>query len=551
MINIPLKLYFVYMNTYRRNCLLIVILFSIIINCGCIEENTVTLPSPEIEIISVEEISYGKFAVKTKIVKGEGQITEKAELIFEDITVYENEKIIYNIPIQEDKIQVDSIIIDTKLRNHDFNISLKLLTNKYEYISYNHVIRSKKNNFEFTILQDARYSFNTSTIAKFLNRGSNVTIIMYYDNKITSESFEIKLNKTIPLEHNLNFINYLGEDKFNSFIEFIVPQDIEPGEYDIYVYIDGFEFKVDSKIKVLEGEWDLFNNSFTDGPRLRSSWFILNNELFLIGGQKTDGSQPVNTIWNLNLNDNTWARFNDFPVFQEYDKWIIPTNNLSNNNKGYILCNNADTIEIWEYEYQNKTWEKITNYPGQYVAHPISFTLNGNIYIGGGVDLDSHITHYELWKYNFNAGNWARCNDVTNIVETCTSISNTYCTSENKLYFFTYNGKFFEYDPILDCWTLKERYTGPDRGKPYLTYMNNRIYLLAGYAKDSYNYPLLDCWDYNILTGKWELNSLMSVYSDKGIAFSFDNKVICGMGQIQVGYHTYNDPYLYKLNPQQ
>jgi hypothetical protein len=176
------------------------------------------------------------------------------------------------------------------------------------------------------------------------------------------------------------------------------------------------------------------------------------------------------------------------------------------------VCCPGYNASVYKFDPANGTITEINNntVPGR--GGPVSFSLPGKVYFGGGTHhLDSRKS--DLWEFNISAGTWTRKNDLP--AERWAITAGT--DENNKVYglFYTQTGgprrnELYEYDEPNDAWIKRSelvndyRYWGVDTNPhPCLTFfIGNSIYILGGKVLDyTVNNTL---YKYNIPSGEWK-----------------------------------------------
>jgi hypothetical protein len=60
---------------------------------------------------------------------------------------------------------------------------------------------------------------------------------------------------------------------------------------------------------------------------------------------------------------------------------------------------------------------------------------------------------------------------------------------------------------------------------------------------------LKDCWEYDTEIDKWELNSFVPSYANTGLANTYNNSLISGLGFAPIGYMDFFEPKLFIMTP--
>lgn len=151
------------------------------------------------------------------------------------------------------------------------------------------------------------------------------------------------------------------------------------------------------------------------------------------------------------------------------------------------------------YSLSQISWTPIGNYPFGAVEQPMSFTIAGTVYAGGG-RLDG--TYPSNWyKYNPVADSWTPIDSFPGLGRwspiTFAVNGKGYCAlgHNGSMYF----NDVWEYDPIADSWTQKNNFSGPSRYSAISFVIGNKAYAGTGFdgsmLDDFYEYdPSLDTW---------------------------------------------------------
>jgi hypothetical protein len=527
---------------YFKICLLIFFLTT------C-KEDIITLSPPQIEIISFEEITFGKFEIKIALDLGERQQIKTAEIILEDITVISPTNIIRDLSLTEQQNQTINVLIDNAKINHDYKAFAKITTDKYEYLSEFKIIRASKNSFSFEILNNENYFDYENNISNMVNRGDSLIAELYFQSEIKNKKIEIKLNKSIKVDHNLFFD---GDYSFTNAGKMLVgqiyiPANLNPGDFEVYAYIDDVEIKATTKIRVLNGKWNVFDKSFPGENLAERAWFVKGNNLIIAGGTPPWSRPSSFPVWRYDLTNKTWKQMKDFTSSKETeDRRILSYSNFINN-EGYILfyVNNAP-IEIWKYNEEDDTWVFITNYPIYASEYHLNFSIANILYISGLTRPEDWINNvYQVWSFDFEEKKWERLNNLPTTIEA--DFTETSSTNE-KGYIFerSITNRMWEYNPENDIWKLMSRFPGPKRENSNLIEKDGNIYLIGGNQIWAGGITLRDCWVFSPSKNIWYLNSFIPDRSQSGIAFCWNSKIIYGMSYYQNWNLSY-DSFLYEL----
>lgn len=165
--------------------------------------------------------------------------------------------------------------------------------------------------------------------------------------------------------------------------------------------------------------------------------------------------------------------------------------------KAFLLLS---TVLLVTVTYQLKAqWGPINDYPGGITDACGSFSLNGDVYIAGGLGLKS------LYKYETSSGTWARMADIGG---TLTHAWASVFAANGKGYVMggayatasEVSDELWEYDPATDSWTAKTKFPGGGRDGMYVFVIDNVAYMGGGFNGSTVQ---SDLWKYEPVTDKW------------------------------------------------
>jgi hypothetical protein len=512
----------------------------------------VTLYMPKAEIISAKAVSLTTFEVIYQINPGNKEKLERAEIIFDDITVLGALDIVKEIKITQEEKQIDTVRLNLNQMNHDFIVKIKLNSEQNFWLSNEKIVRSSKCIFKISLPQlDYTYSDLKNNISSIRNNTDTIiSISIDFSVPFEPKTIEVKLNDNIVIRHNLSFKNYTSNSAglgFSAGGSAFFPENVPAGIYEVYVIIDSIKFKADTKIKTLEDDWSLINTSFPGENLLQNANFIVNDNLFLINGDPI--WQPnIPKVWRCDLKSGSWIALNNFPVPVNQNRKIYGFS-LKYKEEGYLVLRNPfknDSTELWKYNYGQDSWSIVATYPG-FGKDVICFFINDDFYAGCGRRRigDNVLNYKDYWKFNMITGVWKQLNNSP-VEFSCHN--NASCAGEGKAYvYYSYNKALWEYDPLSDNWNQLEKFIGPLRENTSLVYLNKKIYLLGGEYINVYTQNLKDCWVYSLEKKEWNLNSFIPSYSNRGVACAYQNKILIGLGYAVAGNIDINKPNIYSL----
>lgn len=136
---------------------------------------------------------------------------------------------------------------------------------------------------------------------------------------------------------------------------------------------------------------------------------VANNTAYVIT-KKRDVFDDTKYLWKFNPEDFSWERNNipfDINVYEE--RGIVESDGV--NIYVYLPNNNND---FWEFNTATSTWLRKANFIGAKRGGATHFSINGEIYIGLGVDFEPYVplSYEDFYKYNPNDNAWVQIADV-------------------------------------------------------------------------------------------------------------------------------------------
>ncbi len=510
-------------------------------------------PSPKISISAVSINSLTGVDISLEVYLGEGQKLKGAKLVFEDLTLLSSAGFEKPIELTNDRKQSHSVNVQTDLVNHDFAVHAILEMGKYTYSSEKKIVRFPKNNFLFKIVPadySGDYSNLDNTVGAFLNSGNRFGLEVYFQNKFICKSVEVKLNNTVTTSLNYNFEEYVSESdgSFLSVCDVTVPASTPPGDYEVDVYIDGNKFVAYKKIRILSGNYNEYSSNYPGEHRFKYSHFIIGDKLYVIGGNFGYVELIRSPVWAFDLRNKTWTAKNDVSLDGSKIEEIYPFS-LQSDGIGYIFLRNNGVNELWRYNDQDDTWQKITNYPGSGTSALNGFIIGKILYVGGGygnVGADGYSNANDFWSFDLGTQEWTRRNDVR---YDRYFICDATCTNETRAYIYVSPARLLEYDSATDIWSEKARFPGPIRYGVSIVLRGSDLYLFGGMnLEGGSEVGFKDSFTYSITNNQWNQNAFIPCFNNRSIAFVYNNKIIFGLGYAN-DIVPYTDHTLYQFNP--
>lgn len=513
----------------------LILLFIINLVCTNCKEIEIILPSPSITLLTVRQSALTTVEVVISVQKGEGQELKQVEIFLEDLTISSASEITVVIPSGEIIGDKQTVKIETGRLNHDFRIRAVLVTDRYTYHSEPMVFRSLKNNFRFYIPDISKYNKIEKGNVLLLNKGERFSVAAEF-NSFFNGKIEIKLNRTISLEHALDFRKNASLDNWHTATDLYLPLDIAPGDYELFVYIDGWEFVADKKIRVLSGNWGEIYTRFPGETFSSLTWFLIDDILYIIGGD--DFAVLLNIpVWSLDLNTGYWTKHNDFPGIDQihWNNFLMP-NPIESDGKGYILYKNSENdVELWGYDHLNDVWERVTVYPGKGNISLTTFSLDGKLYMGGGaINNYSEIGANDWWQFDFNNKIWIKLKNMP-LGYTYFKYPNRSCVLAGNAYVLELPDKLWEYNPEFDLWSFKSKLHFPTRYTSNIITHNSDLYIVGGAAvfegiMGNVDIELKENLKYSIRNNSWQFMSFLPIPIKSGFIISWKDQLITGLG---------------------
>jgi len=450
--------------------------------------------------------------------------------------------------VKGEQLQVDTMILKTDRLCHDYAVLAKIKTDKYTYESDVFIIRSQKNNFDVDVYPNEKYNDWENNVATIVNKGDTFSITVDYENEFVPNSVEVKLNGTIPVEHSLNFEHYSYGDHIITSGGVTIPEDLDEGVYQVFVYLDGHEFKTNSDIEITRGKWETLDPEYNGDHRGEYVSFVKGDDLYLIGGEFYVTQLIESPVWKYNIPANSWERKGNFPHTGDMRlKKIFPIN-LEYNNEAYIILRTSDALEIWKYIDEMDEWVYESTYPGLEIYYLTSFICEGELFIGGDTHEETPPKKgiYDFWVYDLETKEWKQKNKHPIIGYGYNG--NLCITTKNKeVFVFSYSNELWQYFPETDTWVQKMKFPGPNRIDSNLIEKDNKLYLIAGEYTNYGLYGLKDCWEYDIDSNEWEMIAFLPELCAHGISFIYNNTIYTGLGWVVNGYTTFDEQNFYLL----
>jgi N-acetylneuraminic acid mutarotase len=232
---------------------------------------------------------------------------------------------------------------------------------------------------------------------------------------------------------------------------------------------------------------------------------------------------------------DSWTQKADFPGTPREDVF-----SFSIGNKGYIGCG-LDTAtpviaplhfnkDFWEYDPSTNAWTQIADFGGNERGNGASFSIGNKGYAGMGAD--SNIVIYDdLWEYNPLTNIWTQKTSIPGIRAFPISFSingNGYVGTGNS--FATLYNDLWEYNPVFDIWTQKANLPAGAREEAVGFSIGNKGYIQGGVTGGWGS----DFWEYDPASDSWtQKTNFPPAKRGDHAAFSIGNYGYLGFGEFQ------------------
>lgn len=245
---------------------------------------------------------------------------------------------------------------------------------------------------------------------------------------------------------------------------------------------------------------------FPGAARSNGVAFSINGKGYF--GTGYDGDKALKDFWEYTPTTNSWRQVADMPITSgRYDAVAFALNN-----RGYVGTgkdnDSKEQSDFYSYDPSANTWKK-ENSIGIKRSGAFTFTINGKVYIGGGVNNGSYAA--ELYQFNPEDGSWITKRDLNRYDDADNddnSDADNYDLSRANTMAFTIGGagyitcglKFsalndtWRYDPVKDFWTQVHAFKGSNRSYGVAFVIKNLGYVTTG---NNGSTRLDDTWVYD------------------------------------------------------
>lgn len=286
-------------------------------------------------------------------------------------------------------------------------------------------------------------------------------------------------------------------------------------------------------IQVCTAQWAQMSNlpdsTFTFGTSFTIGYkgYLLNTSCY-------------NELWEYDSQNDTWTKKSNFPGVCR-----ALTSGFSINGKGYVGLgrnnNNQQETDFWEYDPATDIWTQKAQFPGIGRDRAVGFSIGNKGYLGTGytpTGQTSGIYHNDFWEYNPTTDIWIQRANLPGAAR-----ANAVGISLNGKGYLglgvshqsdSSRNQFYEYDPGLDAWIQKQNIPfAAIREFAGIFHLHNEIYVVGGvrlYGPDTPEY-LRTCLKFNPVSNAWFYQPTFAGTATLGqAALTFSNAAYVGSG---------------------
>ncbi|QEC53550.1 N-acetylneuraminic acid mutarotase [Anseongella ginsenosidimutans] len=241
------------------------------------------------------------------------------------------------------------------------------------------------------------------------------------------------------------------------------------------------------------------------------------------------------------------TRMPDFPGKPRFDATGVVTGN-----KAYIGTGRAGSGgevysygDIWEYDLVSGAWKPKTNYPEGAANSLSSFTLNGKIYMGTGVNMRYYSNNY--YEYDPLGNSWKQIANFPSIprVETQSFVIGEKAYVGGGFGDSRYLSDYYSYTPETNSWERIADMPAKEYVRQASFVLNGKFYI--GTGLNSFGHYTNEFWVYDPLSDKWSrAPDFPGELRQNAIGFS-----IKGKGYIYGGHQDHHGvPDIWEFSPE-
>jgi N-acetylneuraminic acid mutarotase len=134
----------------------------------------------------------------------------------------------------------------------------------------------------------------------------------------------------------------------------------------------------------------------TDCPA--SGVFAIGTKFYVVAGNRTDNSVS-NAVWEFDSENETWTKKSDFPGPARFAPGFFSIGNY-----GYYGCGRSTDKQqfndMWRYDPSRDKWNRIEDFPGGIRSHLVSLSNGKSGYMGLGIVFWSVTYCNDFWRFD-------------------------------------------------------------------------------------------------------------------------------------------------------
>ena len=273
---------------------------------------------------------------------------------------------------------------------------------------------------------------------------------------------------------------------------------------------------------------------------------VANNTAYIITQKRGDFDEFRQNIylWKFIPEDFSWEEKKipfSIDIYEESGAVVE-----SDGNNIYVYLPNSEN-DFWEFDTASSIWSKKAKFIGEKRSGATHFSINGEIYIGLGIDSKPYIPviFNDFYKYSPSNNNWIKIADLP------LGIKRRWTGSFviNGMGYFSggaYNTGDYDcwsYNSYDDTWSRIADFESSKSGTSSFS-LNGFGYVTGGSSTGGSNTN--GCWQYNSLLDKWtKVENVGHIPRGRHFSFSVNNKAYVGGGGIYSGGSSGYDMYEY------
>ncbi len=231
-----------------------------------------------------------------------------------------------------------------------------------------------------------------------------------------------------------------------------------------------------------------------------------------------------------------WTKKNSLPSGNKRDRAV----SFSINGNGYVGTGldslNIVRTDFWKYDTLTDSWSQVADFPGTARRDAVAFVIDSFAYVGTGIDDSSAwgTIMSDFYRYDAYLNFWMQI-DSFGIANSYGVFKAAAFSAGGKGYVTTgrvWGAPSYEtwmYDPAINSWTQKMNFPafGGRNGAVGFS-IGNKTYLTTG-SDDNYFYN--DLWEYDVVFNSWsQKQNFPGTPRIAAIAFTIDSLAFVGTG---------------------